>query len=266
MPSGRAPRAVGDRDGDLCAVRRGRGDALRDVPRRVVTGHLPPFAQVPAAAGQIHVVPGRRADERLRAHGHRRRVVVLVGRERERALRATGLDEPLLARVAVHDAQLGRAPVPLLHHQVPPEHVGRHQAGARRPGDDLGPPGPPGCRRRRPHQPVLHRPVVGDQVELAAVRPVAVIGPVFDAGPPWLQDDRRLAGVVRRDEQCFRRVPGRGFDQHVRPGAGGPHGQLEALVAFGEDQDVLVLRRAQPVAPDLVRAVQGVGDGVEERP
>ena len=237
--------AVSDRDGDLRAVRRGRGDALGDVPRRIVARHVLPFAQLPAAAGQIHVVPGRRVDERLRAHGHRRGGVVLVGRQGERDLRATGLDEPLLTGVAVQDAQLGRGAVPLLHHQVPPEHVGRYQARVRRPGDDLGPRGAAGRSRRRPHQPELCRLVVGDQVELPAVRPVGVIGTVFDACLSRFQDGCRCAGVGRRDDERLRGVPRRRLDQHVRPAAGGPHGQIETLVPLGEDQDVLVRRGTQ---------------------
>src|SRR5262249_4984451 len=64
--------AVGDRDGHLRAVWRGRGDALRDVPRRVVTGYLPPFAQCPAAAGQVHVVPGLPGSRAGRAGGRMR--------------------------------------------------------------------------------------------------------------------------------------------------------------------------------------------------
>jgi len=47
----------------------------------------------------------------------------------------------------------------------------------------------------------------------------------------------------------------------VRPAAGGPHGQIETLVALGEDQGVLAAG-APPCRQNLVRSVAGIGDDV----
>ena len=211
-------------------------------------------------------MPRRRVDQRLGPHGDRGRRVVLVGPEGERVLRPAGLDEPLLARRAVHDAQLRRCRMPLLHHQVGPEHVARRQAGFRRSRDDLGPVRPPGRQRGGPDQPELLGAVVGDEVELAAVRAVGVVRTVLGAAPSWFQDDRRLVRGGRRDGQGLRCVPGLGLNQHVAAAAGGPDDERETLVVLAEHPDVARGAGSEFVPPHLVRTVLLVGEHVEQRP
>ena len=261
----RQPLAVGDGHRDQGPVSGRRGDALAGVPGRIVTGHGLPLAELPPASGQVHVVPGRRVDKRLGPHGHRGRPVVLVHGQGQRDVPGGCLDQPLVPRPAVHDAQLGRRPAALLHHQVPPEHIAADQAGVRGPGDDLGPARPARRAGRGPDQPELLRPGVRDQEELAPARAVAVIGPVFVAALSFLQDGRWPPGITGRQDKRLRGVPGGGLDEHVRPAASGPHGEVETLVLLAEHQGVPVRRGVQLVAPDLVRAVLGIGDDVEQR-
>ena len=265
----RQARPVGDRHRDRRPVRGGRGDPLRPVAGRVVAGHLLPLAQPPPAAGQVHVVPGRRVDQRLGAHGHRGGVVLLVDPQRQRHLGPGGLDEPLLPRLPVDDAQLGRRVPPLLHHQEPAEHVARHQPRAGGAGDHLVPAVRPRraarARRRAPDEPELGGPVVGDQVERAPVRAVGVIGPVLHPLPPLPQNDRCRAGVRGGDDERLGGVTAFGFQQDVRAAAGRPHDDVEALVLLGEHQHVLGGIGADVVPPDLVRPVGGVGHDVEHR-
>ena len=85
----------------------------------------------PPAAGQVHVVPGRRLDERLGTHRHRRGVVLPIRRQSKRDVRAARLDQAPLSRPTIHDPQLGGGRMPLLHDQIPPEHITGNQAGIR---------------------------------------------------------------------------------------------------------------------------------------
>src|SRR5215472_2021211 len=269
------PGAVGDRDRDLRAVRRRDGDPLGPVPGLVMARHPPPLAQPPLAGGEVHVVPGRRVDQRFGAHHDARRPVFRVLRERQRDVRATGPCQPFRPRLAVNDPQLRRRPPPLRHHQMPAEHVTGHQPGVRRPGDYLGPPFPArgalGARRAQhpgghAHQPELDGAVVGDQVELPAPRAVRVIRPVLHPRPPLPHGGRGRARVRRRDEQYLGRIAAFGLDEDERPAPGGAHGDLEPLVGLLEHKRVLGGAGADVVPPHLVRAVEPVGDGVEHRP
>ena len=191
------PGPVGDRDRDERAVVRGCGDPYRSVPGRVVARYLLPLTQPPLAAGQVHVVPGRRADQRFGAHRDAGGLVLGVVGQCQRGVRAAGLGQPLRPGVPVEDPYLRRRPAPFGENQVPAERVAGHQAGVRRLRDDLAPAVGARCRDRGLHQPELDRAVVGDQVEIAAVQAVGVVGPVLDPRPPWLQHDRGRARVRR---------------------------------------------------------------------
>ena len=216
-------------------------------------------------------MPGRRLGQRLGAHGHRRRAVILVDRQGQGPLRAARLDQVLRPGLAVDHPQLGRGPAALLHHQVPAEHVAAHQPGVLGRPDDLGPAqlGPRGRARRRggrPDQPELGRPGVGDEIELAPARPVGMVCVVFGAPPSFFRHKWFGAGVPRRDHQGLGGVPGRRLDQQPYAAAGGPDGQLEPLVVLPVDQRVALRRGAGLMPPDLVRAARRVGDDVQQRP
>jgi hypothetical protein len=117
---------VGDRDRDRRAVGRGHGEPRGPVPGPVVTRHIPPLAQLPKAARQVHVVPGRRVDQRLGAHGYAAGLVPGILGQLQRHMRAGRLSYPLRPGVPVDDPQLRRRPAPLGQHQVPGERVTGH--------------------------------------------------------------------------------------------------------------------------------------------
>ena len=93
-----------------------------------------------------------------------------------------------------------------------------------------------------------------------------MVGVVLRARPSRLNNERRYAGVARRDQQGLGGVPGRRLDQQPRPAAGGPHGQLEPFVVLPVHQRVVLRRGTQFVPPHLVRPVRLVSDHVEQGP
>jgi hypothetical protein len=101
-------------------------------------------------------------------------------------MRAGGLGQALRPGVPVEDPQPRRRPAPLGEDQVPAEHVAGHQAGIGRLRHDLAPAVRARGRDGRLHQPELGGAVVGDQVQLAAVRTVGMVGPVLDPAPTRL--------------------------------------------------------------------------------
>ena len=166
--------------------------------------------------------------------------------------------EGLLAPVAEVDAQPWLGVAPLVHGQVAGERLGGRVAAARHVGEQLRPVA--GRVVRRGHHPEVRRVEVGEHDE--AVAPV--VDGVLDVllarphQPGWR---RRLAG--RQHVDLGRRLAAR-HEHDPALAAGGADVQGEPLVGLLQHEHVGADRRAQLVAPDLVRAHLLVGAGVEQ--
>ena len=170
------------------------------------------------------------------------------------------LDQVVGSRRQLHDPDLPESRLPLVHHQVLAERVGRVDLHVGPVGEHLGPALARGLGHRRRDQAEVGGAVVGGDEE-----PVVVVRHrVLDARAPRLDGPERLVRLVGAGVAHLRRAVAGDVEHHERVAAGAADVDEERLVGLEVHQRVLGGIGAQQVTMEPAGTARLVEHDVEQ--
>ncbi len=150
--------------------------------------------------------------------------------------------------------------LPLLHHHPVAEDLEVLDEDVLAVGEEGRPVGALGGRHRRRPDREVPGVLVGDDEEAVAL----VVERHLDAGPPRDDEPRRRLGMVRVHHPHLARGEAAAGEDHEGAALGPLDAQVEEDVGLVVDLDVRRAAGADPVPPDPVGPLGGVGGGVED--